>query len=405
MIKLCEDVVAHLGVEAECTVAAADGVGFVAGELGVWMTVEEKGAAPPRFRAEVRLARQVPDDETISEFVDRLNHRGLLGCWVHDQPTGILALSAGIDLSTTVREDTVAIAAQVVSSMVASAEELAYKSAPQRDLGAAKALTLVGGVRRKGEHPLFRRHTGTVLEQGRTADTARVSLCLAQDVMLYLVPGWTFEHDTTATTCEDDQGFVLVVRVAQHPAFGYGLMIALGSQSRLTIPAADAHRRAFELNRSEARRPGLGAWAVSGPGLEYRTFLPNSLLELANRDLPELRLVSAVIRDTAARARPSLVPLRAVAEHPDRTLLKPDWAGDTEAEILARRDPINDGLHAPDSYVWLDRLGRAAATTESSFELWRSRLHPVDVDDPTVAGYSDWFQREAAHRHGKRRTS
>jgi hypothetical protein len=144
---------------------------------------------------------------------------------------------------------------------------------------------------------------------------------------------------------------------------------------------------------------------VSGPGLEYRTFLPNSLLELANRDLPELRLVSAVIRDTAARARPSLVPLRAVAEHPDRTLLKPDWAGDTEAEILARRDPINDGLHAPDSYVWLDRLGRAAATTESSFELWRSRLHPVDVDDPTVAGYSDWFQREAAHRHGKRRTS
>jgi hypothetical protein len=77
--------------------------------------------------------------------------------------------------------------------------------------------------------------------------------------------------------------------------------------------------------------------------------------------------------------------------------------GDLEAEVLARREPINDGLRAPDSYVWLDHLGRGAASTEASFDLWRSQLGPKDLDEPSVSGFSEWFRREVEHRHGKTR--
>ncbi len=39
MIELCESVAVHLGIEPEWTVRAAEGVGFVASDLGTWLTV------------------------------------------------------------------------------------------------------------------------------------------------------------------------------------------------------------------------------------------------------------------------------------------------------------------------------------------------------------------------------
>ena len=81
-------------------------------------------------------------------------------------------------------------------------------------------------------------------------------------------------------------------------------------------------------------------------------------------------------------------------------LLQPGWQDDDNAAVLARRDPINDGFHTPDGYVWLDHLGRAAATTENSYQIRRSRLAAVDVKDRGVAGFSRWFEREVAHRSG-----
>jgi hypothetical protein len=411
MVELLQDVVAALGIEPEWTVDETDGVGFVACDLGTWLTVDESDARSPAFRAEVRLARNVPDNEQTREVVGMLNHEATVGCWVVDPESATLALVAGVNLSTILKDDTVGFDAKVVASIVTTAESLAYRSVPERDLGAAKAITLIGGSRRKGEHPLLREHLRAALDMGRgraagaattaTAGAATATLNLVQDVMIYLVPGWTIEHHSAETICENGDGFTLVVRVAEHPGYGCGLTIALGARSLLTMSAAEAHWRAFELNRTEARRPGLGCWAWAGYGLEYRTFLPDSLLELANHDLPEPRLVTGAIREAAARARPSLVPLRLVAANRQPILVRPQWDCDHQAATIARLEPINDGLAASDGYVWIDVHGRAAATAPTSFGLWRSRLLPEDLDHPGVVGYSEWFHREMQHRHGE----
>jgi len=226
-------------------------------------------------------------------------------------------------------------------------------------------------------------------------------LPLVHDVMLYLTGGWLFEHDDFGSRCFDGKGLAMVVRVAQHPALGYGTMIAGGAETPGGDEWATVAERAARLNRFHTAAPGLGAWASGLAGLEYRVFLPNSLIALVETELPEPRLISSAVREVVARvdwwsAGGELeVP-------PDRLLVQPDWDGDEEAEVLARRDPIDDGLDTPDSYVWIDSLGRAAATTEDSYRLWRSRLITDDLEDLGVAGFSKRFEREVAHRHGRR---
>jgi len=78
------------------------------------------------------------------------------------------------------------------------------------------------------------------------------------------------------------------------------------------------------------------------------------------------------------------------------------WPGDDEAISLARRDPINDGLEDPDGIVYLDRMGRASAITEASFELWRSRLLPEDHGE--VDGFIRWAESCIADRAASRVT-
>lgn len=400
MIWLCEDVLRCLGVEPEWTVVAEDGVGFVSGELGVWLTARDPESGPPLLRTEIRFALGVPEREDNLSVLDTLNHRGSVGRWVHEPATGTVAVVASIDLTAVLRESAGEVGAEVVSALVVRAEDLAFRSVPQRYLDGRKALTLIGDRRRDHEDRFLRERFKRQLQAGAEPGAARRVLPLVQDVLLYLAPGWTLDHRETMSWCTDSKGLGMAVRVAEHPTQGYGLMIAAGPEKLFDASQALVAQRAACLNRFYTATPGLGAWASGLGGLEYRVFVPSSLVELVERDLPEPRLLSAAVREVVER-----IEWWAASDDLDTStgplLAHPAWDGDQTAEIIARRDPINDGLDAPDSYVWLDSLGRAAASTEGSYQLWRSRLIPADLDDPGVAGFSRWFEGEVAHRHGQ----
>lgn len=395
-----QEVVRHLGIEPEWTVVTEDGVGFVSAELGVWLTVEDVGATSPFLRAEVRFGLSVPDREAGLFVLEGLNHRGSVGRWILDPATGTVSGMASLDLGAVLRDSAVQVAAEVVSSLVVRAEDLVSCSVPERDMGGRKALTLIDGRRRDREHAFFREYFERQLQAGEEPGAARRVLPLVQDGMLYLTLGWWADHGMAESWCTNGKGLGMAVKVAKHPALGYGLMIAAGLEEPVDRDPADVAGRAAHLNRFQTAAPGLGAWGDGLGGLEYRLFLPNSLIETIESDLPEPRLISSAVREVVERVE-WWAAVAELDDPPGHLLAHPDWEGDDEAELLARRDPINDGLDAPASYAWIDGLGRAAATTEDSYRLWRSRLTPDDLDDPGVAGFSDWFEREVAHRHGR----
>jgi hypothetical protein len=66
--------------------------------------------------------------------------------------------------------------------------------------------------------------------------------------------------------------------------------------------------------------------------------------------------------------------------------------------VLARRDPINDGMDAPAALVYLDWVARPCAITDESFKLWRSHLLPEDHDDKGATGLIRWYERQRLQR-------
>ena len=59
-------------------------------------------------------------------------------------------------------------------------------------------------------------------------------------------------------------------------------------------------------------------------------------------------------------------------------------------DLLARRDPYNDGARPHNPHVvchFTDALGRLCGSTEESLELWRSRLTEQDRSTPGVLDF------------------
>ena len=395
---VCEEVVRHLQVEPEWTVVESDGVGFVAGQLGVWLAIEPREGSAASIRVEVRLARCLAGVAS-DLLLDSLNATGAVGCWIYDPASQTIAATAGLDLDTPPTETAVRTVATVVSYLVVRAEDLAGASVAERELGGIKALTLIAGRRRTGEHPFLREHLFRCRSAGAEPGAAVRVLPLVQDGLLYLTPGWYVEHDERHSRGSDGHGRCLNLGVGRHRALGWGLAIAASSERHQNAdPSGSAE--AQRLNQLHSSPPGWGAWSTGPNGPEYRIFLPNSLLEVVEKDLPQPRLISGAVLDALNRTEPG-----PHAPALDRTtsgpLIRPRWGGDEEAEGMARREPINDGPGTPDGYVWIDSLGRAATTTEESFRIWRSRLLPADLDSPSVVGFSQWFEREVNHRRGR----
>jgi hypothetical protein len=94
---LPQRIIDALGIEVEWTVYESDGsgIGFVAGELGVWLTTRDDDWLSA-LRVEVRVARHVPDGPGVREFCETHNHHGLVGRWVHDPATATVSLVADL---------------------------------------------------------------------------------------------------------------------------------------------------------------------------------------------------------------------------------------------------------------------------------------------------------------------
>jgi hypothetical protein len=336
---------------------------------------------------EIRLARQVPDTEKTRRFVDELNHWSFHGRWVHDPASATVALVADLDLDAIGSADPIGLGAVLVATMIGSAEALAYRSRPERSLEAVKALTLVGGRRRNRAHPVAGFVGRDVIPRGKRRRSAGNLLPLVQDHLVPELLGWTVEHGRDRSVATRRDGLLLTLRLTSHPGVGYGLMIAAVDE-RSQPASRDCLHRVTSLNRALQGRPGLGGWARVQRHLEHRAFLPNVLLDWLDGDGFNPWLVLALVSTTAGQ-----VESPATMDGDDAGLMKPAWPGDDESLALARRDPINDGEDAPDTFVWLDALDRPAYTTKKSLARWRERLTEEDLADARVRELIDWLDR------------
>jgi hypothetical protein len=91
---LPQRIIDALRIEVEWTVHEPDGfgLGFVAGELGVWLATRDDDRLSA-LHIEVRVARHVPDGPDVRKFCETRNHYGLVGRWVHDAATVTVSLS------------------------------------------------------------------------------------------------------------------------------------------------------------------------------------------------------------------------------------------------------------------------------------------------------------------------
>jgi hypothetical protein len=395
-------VVSRLGIKSKWTVDDPAGVGFVAGELGTWMTVRSTLSCPRLLTVEVRLARHVPDTAKTWAFVDELNHRSFCGRWVHDPATATLALVTGLDLDALGSAHPVWLTAALVAALVSSAESFTYLSRPERALDARKALTLVGGCRRGNAHAIAGFVDHKVVPGGKQPGTAAQIMPLVQDFLVRELLGWTVEHDWRESRAVRGDGLSLLLRAVAHPVVGHGLMITVASED-VDLTREDALRRLAAWNRALHVQPQLGGWTRVDDHFELRAFLPNALLGWMDFSTLDLSLIFAQIQATIEQTDAALAG-DADPDRPGSVLLKPSWPGDEEATVLARRDPINDGPDAPGTLVWIDRLDRPAYTTVESFQRWQAQLTSEDLADPSVQGFIDWFNREHRHQHSLPRT-
>jgi hypothetical protein len=395
-------VVSRLGIKSKWVVEDPAGVGFVAGELGTWMTVRSTPSCPRLLTVEVRLARHVPDTVKTWAFVDELNHWSFFGRWVHDPATTTVALVIGLDLDALGSAHPVWLTAAMVAAMVSSAESFTYLSRPERSLDARKALTLVGGCRRGNAHAIAGFVDHKVVPGGQQPGTAAQIMPLVQDFLVPELLGWTVQHGRRESLAVRGDGLSLLLRVAAHPAVGHGLMLTVASKD-VDLTRDDALRRLAAWNRALHGQPQLGGWTRVGDHFELRAFLPNALLDWMDFSTLDLSLIFAEIHAGIEQTESALAS-DADPDHPGSVLLKPSWPGDEAATVLARRDPINDGPDAPDTLVWIDRLDRPAYTTVDSFRRWQAQLTPEDLADGSVKGFIDWFNREHRRQQSLPRT-
>jgi hypothetical protein len=230
---LSQRIVRILDIEPEWTVQVPGAIGFVAGEVGVLLTVRGAEDWPAVLRVEARLARHAPDEPETWEFCHYLNSAPELGSlggrWVHDPASGVVALVA--DLPVPEEPGLVGLYAEFVALLACRAEIAACNSIPQQKIGAGKALTLVAGRRRTIAHPLLDRLTETRRGGGDPAPVRAVVDLVQQNLPEGLVTwsgqGWYSAREDRLELWSG-YGTVLALDVAENPRRGWGIMIGAG---------------------------------------------------------------------------------------------------------------------------------------------------------------------------------
>jgi hypothetical protein len=403
-------IVTALGIEPEWIVEDADGIGFVAGEVGVWLTVRDTDAWTSVLRVEARLARHVPDGPQAWDFCEYLNNHSQLGSlggrWVHDPATGILALVADLPPfdKAGAAAGFVALYAEFVALLASRAEIAAYNSVPQQELGAGKALTLVLGRRRTQAHTIVDRVAET-RRAGHDPAPVRAVADLVQQSLPEQLPAWTrdvwFAVDEDHLELWNRYGTIVTVAVVKNPHLGWGIMTGAGlvaePERRQMIdegvlpdlPELTADPLSWAtLNREASARGGVapGCWTEGGSqNTVHRLFIP-------------ARVLATTAPDTAAMFVSQFAWMAVKQFHSSfdsefetvPVLERPAWPGDEEADVLARRDPYNDGAQPRNPHAvchFGDALGRECGINADSLELWQSRLTDEDRATPGVLDF------------------
>ncbi|MCW2903369.1 MAG: hypothetical protein JWO67_5634 [Streptosporangiaceae bacterium] len=391
---LPQRIIDALRIEVEWTVHEPDGfgLGFVAGELGVWLATRDDDRLSA-LHIEVRVARHVPDGPDVRKFCETRNHYGLVGRWVHDAATATVSLVADLPSFNADGPEAglVEVWAEYVAHMIATAESAAFRSLPQLGMGGQKALTLVGGQRRKPSDRFVNR-LADIVELGKDAEAAEEVMELLRQTppVVHGRAGssWLISHESPVIALRCLDGEVISIFAAQHPTFGWGIMIAAG-QDPEKLWLDDDPELIASLNRTAVQRGGLapGSW-TQGQHVEHRMFISNTLLRAAGSPQTAHFAVSEFVTETAVQLRRS----RITVEQETPALVRPAWPDDDRADVLARRDPFNDGIDNPDVAIYLDLFGRGCGITQRSFELWESRLTDDDRTDPRVAGFTKFVR-------------
>ncbi|MEV4322394.1 hypothetical protein AB0J37_09210 [Microbispora rosea] len=396
-----------LAIEPEWTVREDDRLlGFVAGEMGVLLAVRESGDWASVLRVEARLARHVPDDPHTWKFCDRLNNLPLFGSlggrWLHDPATGVVALVA--DLPVPDEPALVEPYAEFVALLACRAEIAAHQSIPQKDLRAGKALTLLRGRRRTVAHPLLDRLDETRRTGGDPTPVRAVVKLVRKRLTERLAedpaPRW-FTAPVDWIELWHGYGTVLTVNSVENPKLGWGIMIgasflpetkrkgmiADGLVPDIPAFATDPHTLAT-LNRDAATRGGVapGCWTVGGrDNAVHRLFVPAALLAAAAPEVAAL-FVEQLVWQASEQFHAGF---RYRAENVG-VLVAPDWPGDDEADVLARREPYSDGARSRNPHTvrhFEDALGRVFGINADSLALCEPR--PAD-DDRATPGVLDF---------------
>lgn len=363
----------RLHVRPEWTHHSDRGTAFLVEETGCWISISED-----TLHIEVRAALQVHDLDTAVSFCDARNNLALVGRWVYDAAHGVVALVADLALADGAGFDAEAVAVELVAELVNAVSTVMFKSAPQRMLNGTKATPCLDGT-----FPTTRNRTNEHLPRvvyplGQDQDTAIGALAMSQDVLLEPLLDFAVEHYESLTVAEREDGARLVLRAAQHPVAGWGLVIAL----RPAWTADPVHLNTLNMRAAGTGEHVLGRWTTNVDTVEHRLFLTNAMLQAAGPVWQQASFVAQLV------ARLSDQPGGSGTD--DAAVQRPGWPGDELAIARARRQPWNDHRDDddPEWYaIYLDTFERGSTLTEPSYRAWLQRLEPGDEQDPSTARF------------------
>jgi hypothetical protein len=384
----------RLKLQAQWVEHTPDGTAFIVTETGCWLSVGDSV-----LHVEIRVAVDVWDGARAAEFCDQRNHYALLGRWVYDAASSVVALVADIPLPDQPTFDLPAVATEIVAELINAAATVQFMSAPQRDLDGYKAVPALRGKIRSTRNRTDEHLPNYTYPRGSDPAVAEETLILTQDILLIPLLGWDVEHEAGRTLAEHRDGSVLLIQVAQHPHAGWGLVVSLQ-------PPWTAHVDAMNALNASAGSAGLTYWTANGSAVENRLFLPNAALESCRGDTWGAAEFVVSIVETVSNQRGS-TPQGGPA------LLRPTWPGDdVTTAYRRRRDLWNDGREddAPEWYaIFLDVFGRMCTLTEPSYRRWHARLKADDLADAGTAGFINFMQErmldreERLREHGEHR--
>ena len=389
---------AALATRLHVTAAQVDhtptGTAFVVSETGCWLTVSD-GA----LHIEVRVALGVTEPLAAREFCADRNEYALVGRWVYDETSGVLAVVAHLALPETPSYDVESVAVELVAELVNAAGTVIFHSAALAALGGVKATPAVNGTFGRQRNRTDEHLPNVTYPLGAEPDPAITALLQAQAVLVVPLLGWgDVLHAVGELSAERSDGQRLLLRVAQHPSAGWGLVLSVRVPGDLDARELnDANLRA-----APAGRHLLSRWVDHGSALEHRLFLTNAVLIAAGLEPGGAgELICELVTDLGALLSPALLS----PATPDRSaVVRPVWPDDERAVMQARQTPWHE--HRADGdprwfAISLDRLGRMVTLTDPGYRAWRATLLPQDLKAPGVVGFTAFMKREIAHHTGR----